>query len=88
MINYDDSYDLLVKSGNFTRVEEFIIPSIIELTPTEIGQFFLSTSYVANYIKNSNNFSYSTELIQLLEQHSEEKKIKVRFDIYGIYAIL
>lgn len=86
LIEYDDSYDLLVKSGNFTRVEEFIIPNIIELTTVEIAKFFLSTSYVANYIKSSNNSSYPAYLIQLLEEHAGKEKVKVRFDIYGTYA--
>lgn len=86
LIEYDDTYELLLSSNLFANVDEFIIPNVINLSPREIAEFFLSTSYVANYIQETKSYDYPQYLIEQIENLAVNASIKVRFDIYGTYA--
>lgn len=89
LIEYDDTFGLLSDSQLFSEVEEFIIPNILELTPLEIGQFFLSTSYVANFINETQANNYAEDFLERISSLAPDlEQVKVRFDIFGVYAKL
>lgn len=87
IVNYDDTLEVLSKSGVFTHIERIIFPNIIELTPTELALFFLSTSYVTQYMDAIGTQAYHQDFLDKVLTASHDEKIKVNFDIHAYLGI-
>jgi ubiquinone/menaquinone biosynthesis C-methylase UbiE len=82
LVNYDDTLELIQDAGLFCEAEMFVLPNTIDLTPEEVALFFLSTSYVTEYVDQSHNIDYPKWLIAEIKKVASLEKVKVNFDIY------
>ena len=89
LIEYDDTLELLNQSNLFKQTGRFLISNILELTPREVAYFFLSTSYVTQYIENTSDNAYPDWFMQQINTICAEEnvtQVKVNFDIVAFYG--
>lgn len=87
LVNYDDTLEILDHSDIFSKTGRFLISNIIDLTPEEVGHFFLSTSYVTAYMERSGDTKYSQWFLDECCKIEESNSVKVNFDIHAFYAV-
>ncbi len=83
---YDDTVELIRSVGGFCSVDRHVFPNIIDLTPVEIGLFFLSTSYVTKYMDAEEHETYAEEFMANLRMLNVNEIVRVNFDIHAIIA--
>ncbi len=86
LISYDDTLERIDSSGGFASAERHILSNILELTPLEVGLFFLSTSYVTRYIDQEGGSAYAEEFLAKIQNTETKDTIKINFDIHTFIA--
>ncbi len=84
---YDDTLEKMEQSGVFRSSERMLVGNILELSPREIALFFLSTSYVTQFIDREGGPGYATELLAEIDEVDAGAKVKVNFDIQAFVAV-
>jgi ubiquinone/menaquinone biosynthesis C-methylase UbiE len=86
LTQYDDTLEIMSSHPNYQNAEKKIFPNIIDLTPSELALFFLSTSYVTKYIDQEGGKEYANWLIEQVNQIETSNSVKVNFDIHAFVA--
>lgn len=86
LVDYDNTLELMQESQIFVKTRRFLIPNIIELSPEEVGYFFLSTSYVSKYIKETGDTSYPIWFMTQIREQGGAGLVKVNFDICAYFG--
>jgi SAM-dependent methyltransferase len=86
LIAYDDTLERVEASGRFDHAERFVVPNILSLSPTELGLFFLSTSYGTRYRDAEGPPGYAEDLLSRLRAAEPGPTVRVNFDIHAVIA--
>jgi SAM-dependent methyltransferase len=87
LTKYDDSLERIKCAGGFKSAERNVISNIIDLSPLEVGLFFLSTSYVTKYMDQEGGASYAENFLDKIQELEASEVVKVNFDIHSFIAV-
>lgn len=88
LIQYDDTLELMDDCDHLVDCQREVFSNILFLTPQEIAQFFLSTSYVTRYVKAEGGKDYADWFIASVRDRESTEKVAVNFDIHAFTATL
>lgn len=88
LIQYDNTLELMQACGHLVDCQREVFSNILFLTPLEIAQFFLSTSYVTRCIKVEGGKDYAARFTEAICERESAEKVAVNFDIHAFTATL
>jgi ubiquinone/menaquinone biosynthesis C-methylase UbiE len=86
LTRYDDTLERIQASRSFSLCERTVLPNIIDITPLEVGLFFLSTSYATRYIDQAGGVEYADDFLRRITEADSSATAKVNFDIHVFLA--
>ena len=87
LTQYDDTLEIMQTCSHLRDCQREIFANIIFLTPEEVAQFFLSTSYVTRYIEDEGGEEYANNFMKELCNLEKTKKVAINFDIHAFTAV-
>lgn len=88
LLQYDDTLELMHACDHLVDCQREVFSNILFLTPQEIAQFFLSTSYVTRCIKVEGGKDYAVRFMEAVCEREPAGKVAVNFDIHAFTATL
>ncbi|AYL68908.1 class I SAM-dependent methyltransferase [Citrobacter werkmanii] len=88
LIQYDNTLELMDACDHLVDCQREVFSNILFLTPKEIAQFFLSTSYVTRYVKAEGGEDYAARFMAAVCDREPAEKVAVNFDIHAFTATL
>lgn len=87
LTQYDDTLEIMQSCPHLHDCQREVFANILFLSPEEVAQFFLSTSYVTRYMETEGNSDYSSSFMSAVCDLEKSEKVAMNFDIHAFTAI-